>query len=53
MKRTTLVMAIALVLSLGSGGLKASSCTNCRSHHGSDMSWQAMIEFLATVLPIL
>jgi len=53
MKRTTLVMAIALVLSLGSGGLQASSCSNCRSHYGSDTAWQTIVEFLATVLPIL
>jgi len=53
MKRTTLVTAIALVLSLGSGGLQASSCSNCGRHHGSDTSWQAMVEFLATVFPIL
>jgi hypothetical protein len=53
MKRTTLVAAIALILSLGPGGLQASSCSSCRGRRGSDLSWQGMVVFLATVFPIL
>ncbi|HKD05646.1 MAG TPA: hypothetical protein VKB79_07075 [Bryobacteraceae bacterium] len=54
MKRTTLVTAIALLFTLGSGGLQAGgTCPSCRSSYGSDASWQGIAAFLATVLPIL
>ena len=54
MRRATLLMAIALILSLGSAGLQAGgTCPSCRSYHSSDTSWQGMIASLATVLPIL
>jgi hypothetical protein len=53
MKRSTLVTAIALILSLGSGGLQAGgTCPSCRSHHDSDVSWPGMVVLLAAVLPI-
>jgi hypothetical protein len=53
MRRYILVTAIAVILTIGSGSLQASSCASCRRGHAAVSAWQQIVLLLPTAFALI